>query len=107
VNKLKTASGPISCTCSCKCFGEFKLEDWDFDYSLLPSHFSKANIKILYRDKIRVFYSTVAAAKQDGFTDFNPKLFSRPNGYLYSYTGLRGDAKVLYKRIRSGAEQRI
>jgi hypothetical protein len=91
----------------CKCFGEAKLEDWDFDYSMLPSHFSQGNIKILYRDKIRVFYSTVAAAKQDGFTDFNPKLFSRPNGYLYSYTGLRGDAKALYKKIRSGAEKRI
>jgi hypothetical protein len=71
---------------------------------LLPSDIS---IKILYRDKIKVFYSTVNHAKQDGYKDFNPKLFSRNDGYLYSYTGLRGNAKALYKRVHSGTERRI
>ena len=40
-------------------------------------------------------------------SDFDDKIFSRKDGYLYSYTGLRGNAKTLYKRIISGAEKRI
>ena len=93
-----------TCKCVCACFGDFKYKDWDFDYSLLPSDIS---IKILYRDKIKVFYSTVNQAKIDGYKDFNPQLFSRKDGYLYSYTGIRGNAKALYKRVMSGREQRI
>ena len=63
-------------------------KDWDFDYSLLPKHFRDSNIQILYRDKIRVFYPTVAAAKADGYKNFDERLFSKKDGYLYSYTGL-------------------
>lgn len=74
---------------------------------MLPKHFEVGSIKILYRDKIRVFYPTVTQAKQDGYTDFNDKIFSRKDGYLYSYTGLRGNAKNLYKRVINGAEKRI
>ena len=96
-----------SCECICKCFGYFKYTDWGFDYDLLPNHFEKSNIKILYRDRIRVFYSNLAAARLDGYNDFNPHLFTRENGYLYSYTGLRGNAKTLYKKIMSGEEKRI
>ena len=29
------------------------------------------------------------------------------DGYIYSFTGLRGDAKNLYKKIISGEDQRI
>jgi len=74
---------------------------------MLPKHFREANIKILYRDKIRVFYPTVNAAKADGYKDFDERIFSRKDGYLYSYTGLRGNAKTLYKRVISGQEKRI
>ena len=38
--------------------GYFKYKDWKYDYSLKLS-FDKGNIKILYRDKIKVFYSSV------------------------------------------------
>jgi hypothetical protein len=34
-------------------------------------------------------------------------LFSNKNGYLYSFTGLRGDAKRLYKSIQKGEEKRV
>jgi hypothetical protein len=34
-------------------------------------------------------------------------VFSNKNGYLYSFTGLRGDAKTLYKAIKEGREKRV
>lgn len=34
-------------------------------------------------------------------------MFSRPGGFLYSFTGLRGNAKALYKKIKKGEEKRI
>ena len=56
------------CSCLCKCFGFFSYKDWEFDYeNELPKHFEEGSIKILYRDRIRVFYSTVKAAKEDNY----------------------------------------
>lgn len=66
-----------------------------------------ASIKIIYRDRIKVFYSRVKDAEFDGYTDFKPLSFSNKNGFLYSFSGLRGDAKKLYKRIVKGDEKRI
>ena len=61
----------------------------------------------MYRDRIRVFYSSVASAEKDGYKDYNSTCFSKKNGYLYSFTGLRGDAKKLYKACTSGTEKRV
>ena len=33
-------------------------------------HLEEGSIKILYRDKIKVFYSKVQTAELDGYTDF-------------------------------------
>lgn len=73
----------------------------------MPSHFEDASIKILYRDRIRVFYGTVNQANNDGYKDFSEQVFSRKNGFVYSYTGLRGDAKRLYQRVTKGTEKRV
>lgn len=98
----------MPCFCVCKCFSYFEHMDWDFDPETdLPRHFTEGNIKILYRDRIRVFYGTVEQAASDGYDDYNENLFTNKKNYLYSYTGLRGDAKALYKRIKSGAEKRV
>ena len=56
-------------------------------------------IEILYRDHIRVFYNKVSDAEMDGYSEFAADKFSKKDGYLYSFTGLRGDAKELYLRI--------
>ena len=34
-------------------------------------------------------------------------MFTNKNGYLYSFTGLRGDAKALYKAVKDGKEKRV
>ena len=95
------------CQCQCRCFGFFQFQRWNFDPALLDNCLGEGSIKILYRDRIRVFYSTVQQARLDGYTDFSEKFFSRKDGYLYSYTGLRGNAKSLYKRVINGQEKRI
>ena len=47
-----------TCRCVCKCYGFFRYSDWGVDYNDLPQ-FEKGDITILYRDRIRVFYSRV------------------------------------------------
>ena len=96
------------CSCQCKCFGFFQYKEWEHDSEQdLPTHFAPKSIKILYRDRIRVFYGTVNQAKNDGYTDFSESIFSNKNGFVYSYTGLRGDAKFLYKQVKRGDEKRV
>jgi hypothetical protein len=41
-------------------------------------------------------------AEMDGYNEFETEKFSKKDGYLYSFTGLRGDAKELYLRIMRG-----
>ena len=43
----------------------------------------------------------------DGYTDFRSVCYSNKDGYLYSFTGLRGDAKKLYKRVVKKEEKRV
>ena len=94
------------CSCVCRCFGFFKYSEWGFDYNSIPQ-WSDGSIKILYRDKIKVFYNQVRAAEADGYGEFKKTCFTNKSGYLYSFTGLRGDAKRLYKSITKGEEKRV
>jgi hypothetical protein len=71
----------------------------------LPSE--NTEIKLLYRDGIKVFYKRVQDAEKDGYTYYKKSDFSNSNGYLYSFTGLRGDAKELYKKVTTGQEKRV
>jgi hypothetical protein len=61
-------------------------------------------ITILYRDKIRVFYKNAKEARSNDYHDFDTQ---DRDGYIYAFTGLRGDAKQLYQDIRVGKEHRV
>ena len=54
-----------------------------------------------------MFYNTVKAAHDDGYFEYDKKKFPKILGLLYGFTGLRGDAKDLYKEIKTGKEKRI
>ena len=54
-----------------------------------------------------MFYGSVKQAKADNYTEFSDFVFSNQNGFVYSYTGLRGDAKQLYRKIKKGDEKRV
>lgn len=58
------------CTCVCRCFGFFRYQDWGFDYEEGIPDWEPGDIKILYRDKIKVFYKRVADAAKDGYRSF-------------------------------------
>ena len=73
------------CPCVCKCFGYFKHDQWPKNFVL-----TEVTITILYRDKIKVFYKNVKEAHESGYYNFETQ---DKDGYVYAYTGLRGDAK--------------
>ena len=102
----KGAKKAGGCRCLCKCYGFFKYSEWGVDFSDLPK-FGAGDITIIYRDRIRVFYSRVQQAQTEGYTEYRQVNFSNKNGFLYSFTGLRGDAKRMYKAVKSGAEKRV
>jgi hypothetical protein len=104
--KIPSKLDKKACTCICSCFGFFQDKNWGFDYNTLPK-FAEGSIKILYRDRVRVFYSNVESAHRDGYKDFDQSCYSEKNGYLYSFTGLRGDAKKLYKDVKNSKEKRV
>ena len=98
----ETDENKSNCSCTCYCLGgHIVYRENEFDYEKwLPKHLSNGSIKILYRDKIRVFYDTVSAAKKDNYKEYDKNLFPKNNTILYGYTGLRGDAKALYRNIK-------
>lgn len=49
----------------------------------------------------------MAQARKDGYHEFDASVFTKDSGFLYSYSGLRGNAKTLYKSVVSGKESRI
>jgi len=53
-----------------------------------------------------VFYKNVQAAEADAYPHLDPDHFSE-KGYVHAFSGIRSDAKQLYKRIMKGQERRI
>ena len=106
--KHETAHEATTCVCLCKCFGYFKYDEWpnlDSQTNKLDlPEFQEGDIKILYRDRLKVFFKSAAEAKEAGYTDFdeNARAQKKKDGYVYSFTGLRGDAKQLYLDVTSG-----
>jgi len=79
----------------------FEDPEVDFNYDDLPKDIE---IEIIYRERIRLFYNTVKSAEDDGYFDYDKVHFPKPLSLLYGFTGLRGDAKDLYKLIKTGKE---
>ena len=102
----KSSGKKEPCLCSCTCYGQFSNDVWRYSAGHRLT-FSDGDITILYRDRVKVFYSKVRLALADGYTDFDRRVYSKMDGYLYSFTGLRGDAKSLYKKVVAGTERRV
>jgi len=100
----------LSCECLCKCFGFFKYDEWpSLDSSKNPlqlPEFGAGDIKILYRDRLKVFFKSAKEAQDAGYSDYNmeERKQLKKDSYLYAFTGLRGDAKQLYLKVKNGFE---
>ncbi|CDW84955.1 UNKNOWN [Stylonychia lemnae] len=108
-----THSSTQSCLCQqyCKCMSSPKLPNPtmnDLDDVQFPCiSYDKTKVQILYRDKIKVYYSSVIMAQTDNYNDYDSKLDVSKGGIVYPFTGIRGDAKELYRKISKGIENRI
>jgi lysine/ornithine N-monooxygenase len=109
-NNIKLGEDLIHRTCNrcedCKCFGTITDRNWYIGKQSIADQVD-VNIKILYRDHIRVFYSTEQDAINDGYTCYNKREALNKQGRVYPFIGIRGDAKELYKKITRGEEKRI
>jgi hypothetical protein len=90
---------------TCKCFGSVVDRNWYVDGTSIVEKFN-IEIQILYRDHIRVFYSTEQDAISDGYTSYDRRALNK-QGRVYPFIGIRGDAKELYRKIIRGEEKRV
>jgi hypothetical protein len=77
-------------------FGWYK----DSDQSAASSH----SIYIVHRHEIKVFYSCKRDADRDKYSSYEG---INKQGQIHPFSGLRGDAKALYRNIRTGIETRV
>lgn len=61
-------------------------------------------IYILHRGPIKVFYNCKRDAEKDGYGDYSG---TNKMGQIHPFCGLRGDAKNLYRNIKTGKEARV
>ena len=64
-----------NCGCFCKCYGSFFKYQGDWGQTTIAAEghqlSSNVEIKILYRDRLKVFFKTVKEAVEAGYTDFD------------------------------------
>lgn len=78
---------------------EFSYEPWHIGGILSHPDFAHIKINIIYKNDIKVMYKSKEEAMMDGYTNFNKGVLNS-KGIIYPFTGLRGDAKDLWRRIR-------
>lgn len=65
---------------------------------------SNHSIYIVHRHEIKVFYACKRDADRDKYVSYEG---INKQGQIHPFSGLRGDAKALYKNIRTGVETRV
>lgn len=97
-----------SCDCctptNCLCLGEVQNLSWKpFEFEELDN----LEIEILYRDLIKVYYSSEREAIKDGYTLYDASKAVNKNSNVYPFIGIRSDAKELYRSIVNKHERRV
>lgn len=78
---------------------EFEYESWPIGGILTHPDFSHIRIKIICKGDIKVWYKSKDEAALDGYTNYTKNCVNS-KGTIYPFTGLRGDAKQLWRRIK-------
>lgn len=69
--------------------------------------FGTSGICILHRSSIKVFYGTMADADHDNYHEYANYTINKITGQINPFGGIRGDAKELWRNIRTSRETRI
>ena len=78
---------------------EFEYKPWYVGGILTHPDFAHIKIKIIYKNDIKINYKSSEEAQMDGFTNFNKDVINS-KGNIYPFTGLRGDAKELWRKVK-------
>lgn len=54
---------------------------------------------IIYRNDIKVNYKSKEEAQMDGYTNYTKSCINS-KGIIYPFTGIRGDAKQLWRKVK-------
>jgi hypothetical protein len=73
--------------------------------SLGPLFLGNGSVVMTHRSSIKVFYGTKKDADIDNYTDIGQ--INRVTGQIHPFGGIRGDAKELFRSVRSNRETRI
>lgn len=88
----------------CNCFGKIKSLKWpDYKFEALDN----LEIYIIYRDNIKVYFSSEKEAELHGYSDYEKEKAVNKNSNVYPFIGLRGNAKELYLNIVGNSEKRV
>ena len=77
---------------------EFEYLPWNVGGILSHPDFCHIKIKIICKNELKVNYKLKEEAAMDGYTNFTNNCINS-KGIIYPFTGLRGDAKQLWRRV--------
>ena len=101
LNKL----GWNSCSSSSGGGNSSSINDLNIHSTIGSSNNSSNNsIYIVHRHEIKVFYACKRDADRDKYNTYEG---INKQGQIHPFSGLRGDAKALYRNIRTGIETRV
>lgn len=80
---------------------------WKLLENLKDVNFASGAIKVFVRSGVKLFYENVAEARADGYKFDEQEDVCPVTGRVYRYSGIRGDAKALYKAIVDYQEPRV
>jgi predicted glycosyl hydrolase (DUF1957 family) len=58
------------------------------------------SVNIVYRKSIKVHFSSVLEASQANYFEFNKDMDLSKGGIVYPFTGIRGDSKELWYKVK-------
>lgn len=64
-------------------------------------------VYMIYRKNIKVHFSSVNEASQANYFDYNKDLDLSKGGIVYPFTGIRGDSKELWFKVKQNKFQNI
>jgi hypothetical protein len=97
--KLTDADGTENETIFSELGEELDYEPWNIGGILSHPEFAHIKINIIYKNDIKVMYKSKEEAMMDGYTNFSKGVVNS-KGIIYPFTGLRGDAKDLWRRVK-------